>query len=62
MDSPKIKWQLTGNYFENCNCDVVCPCLFSTLPPLTAKPTNGDCNVGMAFHVDRGAYGNVNVR
>jgi hypothetical protein len=59
MDSPKIKWQLTGNYFENCNCDVVCPCLFSTLPALTAKPTNGDCKVGMAFHIDRGRYGNV---
>jgi hypothetical protein len=59
MDSPKIKWQLTGNYFENCNCDVVCPCLFSTLPPLTSKPTNGDCKLGIAFHVDRGAYGKV---
>ena len=59
MDSPKIKWQLSGNYFENCNCDVVCPCLFSTGPAFTAKPTNGDCKVGMAFHIDRGGYGNV---
>jgi hypothetical protein len=56
MDSPKIKWQLTGNYFENCNCDVACPCLFSAVPALTAKPTNGDCKVGMAFHIDRGGY------
>jgi len=59
MDSPKTKWQLNGNYFENCNCDVVCPCLFSTGPALTAKPTNGDCNVGFAFHIDRGRFGNV---
>ena len=21
------KWQLSGDYFENRNCDVVCPCL-----------------------------------
>ncbi len=59
MASPKIDWQLTGNYFENCNCEVACPCLFSTGPILTAKPTNGDCSVGNAFHIDRGKYGNV---
>jgi hypothetical protein len=23
------KWQLSGDYFENCNCSVVCPCLVS---------------------------------
>ena len=21
------QWRLTGDYFENCNCDVACPCL-----------------------------------
>ena len=59
MDSPKIKWQLTGNYFENCNCEIACPCLLSAGPILTAKPTYGDCKVGMAFHIDRGGYGNL---
>ena len=24
------QWNLSGDYFENCNCDVVCPCLVST--------------------------------
>jgi hypothetical protein len=50
------KWQLTGDYFENCNCDVVCPCLASPVAPLTAKPTQGSCDVALVFHVDRGRY------
>ena len=55
------KWQLTGDYFENCNCDVVCPCLVSRSPPLTAKPTQGECDVALAFHIDRGSYGQVSL-
>ena len=55
------KWQLTGDYFENCNCDVVCPCLVSSSPPLTAKPTQGECDVAIAFHIDRGSYGQVSL-
>jgi len=23
------KWRLVGDYFENCSCDIVCPCLES---------------------------------
>src|SRR5205085_1324025 len=53
------KWQLTGDYFENCNCDVVCPCLVSPNPPLTAQPTQGACDVAIAFHIDRGTYDGV---
>ena len=53
------QWQLTGDYFENCNCDVVCPCLVSTGAPLTARPTQGACDVLLAFHVDKGSYGGV---
>src|SRR5204863_174572 len=53
------QWQLTGDYFENCNCDVVCPCLFSPSPPLTATPTQGACEVAFAFHVDQGRFGDV---
>jgi hypothetical protein len=35
MASTQTRWQLAGDYFENCNCDVVCPCLFSPNAPLT---------------------------
>ena len=53
------RWQLTGDYFENCNCDVVCPCLVSTAAPLTARPSQGACDVAIAFHIDRGSYDGV---
>jgi hypothetical protein len=29
----QTKWQFSGDYFENCNCDVLCPCLVSTAAP-----------------------------
>ena len=42
----QAQWQLSGDYFENCNCSVVCPCLVSKSAPLTSRPTEGECNVG----------------
>jgi hypothetical protein len=53
------EWRLSGDYFENCNCRVVCPCLISPAAPLTAQPTEGVCDVALAFHIDRGNYGEV---
>jgi hypothetical protein len=50
----KSKWRLSGDYFENCNCDVVCPCLFSSAAVLTSKPTQGVCHVAFVFHIDKG--------
>ena len=55
------KWRLTGDYFENCNCDVVCPCLVSTAAPLTARPTQGSCDVALLFHIDKGNYDQVSL-
>ena len=53
------RWSLSGDYFENCNCDVVCPCLVSKAAPLTARPTQGECNVPLVFHIDKGDYGGI---
>lgn len=47
------KWRLSGDYFEACNCDFLCPCITSNL---TARPTSGECKVALAFHVDRGEF------
>jgi hypothetical protein len=58
-EAPKVNWQLTGGYFENCSCNVACPCEFSPNPQLTSAPSKGYCHVPMAFHIDRGRYGNV---
>ena len=53
------QWHLSGDYFENCNCDVVCPCLISSAPPLTARPTQGECDVALVFHIEKGRYDQV---
>jgi len=52
-------WSIAGEYFENCNCAVVCPCLLSPNAPMASTPTEGACEVAFAFHLDRGAFGDV---
>ena len=47
------KWGLSGSYFEACNCDVACPCVF------TSAPTEGKCTVLLAWHINKGKYGDV---
>ncbi len=49
-------WQVSGEYFETCSCDFVCPCIPSNL---TGRPTKGDCFFAFAFQVDRGRFGTV---
>src|SRR6185369_17442092 len=48
------QWQISGEYFEACSCDSVCPCPTSGL---AAKPTKGACDAGLVFNVQRGRYG-----
>ncbi|MBW4051522.1 MAG: DUF1326 domain-containing protein [Proteobacteria bacterium] len=55
------KWHLSGDYFENCNCNVVCPCLVSPSAPFTARPSQGVCDVALIFHIDEGRYGEVSL-
>jgi hypothetical protein len=55
----QVQWQFSGDYFENCNCSVVCPCLVSTAAPLTSRPTEGVCDVAAIFHIEKGSYGDV---
>jgi len=55
----QVEWQLSGDYFENCNCSVLCPCLVSPAPPLSSRPTAGHCDVAAVFHIDNGRYGDV---
>jgi hypothetical protein len=57
----QTKWRLSGDYFENCNCDVVCPCLVSSAAPLTARTSQGVCDVALVFHIDKGNYGQVSL-
>lgn len=58
MASAVANWQFSGDYFENCNCDVVCPCVFSTVPQMTIRPPNGGvCDVAFGFHIEHGHFG-----
>ena len=59
--NPTVSWSIDGEYFENCNCTVACPCLFSTQPPLASMPTEGACEVTFAFHIERGAFGDASL-
>ena len=43
-------WQVTGDYFEACNCEVACPCIF--LEP----PSTGECTAIVGWHVDSGDH------
>jgi hypothetical protein len=47
------KWSLSGSYFETCNCNVACPCVF------LSPPTEGECTVLVGWHIDRGIYENT---
>lgn len=51
-----VQWQISGEYFEACNCDSVCPCPTSGL---AARPTKGSCDAGLVFQVQRGRYGST---
>jgi hypothetical protein len=53
---PTPTWKVSGQYYETCSCDFVCPCLPGGL---TVKPTKGSCTFAMAFQVDHGNYGDV---
>src|SRR6516165_10193160 len=55
----QLRWHLSGDYFENCSCSVVCPCLVSKAAPLTSKPTEGVCNVPLVFHIEKGRYDGI---
>jgi hypothetical protein len=41
-------WSLSGGYFETCNCETSCPCIW--LQP----PSEGDCKLLVAWHIDSG--------
>ena len=53
-----MAWSLEGTYFENCPCDMVCPCTTSGL----TKPADAErCRVVLVFHIDSGEVDGVDV-
>jgi len=48
-------WKLEGQYFEACNCDAACPCVF------LSAPTTGECTVLIGWHIAKGNYGDLSL-
>ena len=47
-------WQLRGDYMESCNCDYLCPCVY-TNPQ--GETTHEHCTAALVFHVAEGRHG-----
>ncbi len=46
-------WKINGTYFETCNCDAACPCIF------LSNPTTGDCTVLVGWHITDGHFDRI---
>jgi hypothetical protein len=46
-----MAWQLKGEYLENCNCDILCPCITSSSE---GPADNERCYVPLAIHISEG--------
>jgi hypothetical protein len=44
---------VTGTFFESCNCFAACPCI------CLSPPSEGECKVLLAWHIDKGMLGGV---
>ena len=51
-------WRLSGEYIESCNCDYLCPCIY-TNPQ--APATFDHCYALMAFRIDDGRFGDLDL-
>ena len=53
-----MAWRFEGTYFENCSCDMICPCTHSGF----SMPADYErCRVLLAFHIDSGDVDGVDV-
>jgi hypothetical protein len=51
---PEQQWSIHGEYMESCNCDYLCPCIYTN--PQEAA-THDHCIAVMAFRIDAGSCG-----
>jgi hypothetical protein len=50
------KWAMRGEYMESCNCDYLCPCIY-TNPQ--APVTYDYCMAALVFRIDQGSCGDT---
>ena len=49
------KWNVSGDFFDVCKCNMPCPCEFAQ------APTYGKCDGIMAWHIRKGQYGETSL-
>ncbi|HJS68385.1 MAG TPA: DUF1326 domain-containing protein [Nitrososphaera sp.] len=47
------KWNVSGDWFDVCKCNIPCPCTFAQ------APSYGDCEGVLAYHIKKGRYGDI---
>jgi hypothetical protein len=45
------EWNVSGDWFDVCKCNIPCPCEFAQ------TPTYGDCDAILVYHIRNGNYG-----
>ena len=55
---PKSGWEIAGQYMESCNCDYLCPCIY-TNPQ--GEATHEHCFALMAYRIDAGQLDGVDL-
>lgn len=50
------KWALSGEFMESCNCDYLCPCIYTNSH---GPVTHDHCTAIQVYRVDAGHYGNT---
>ena len=48
------EWRISGDYFETCNCDFLCPCIYTNM---AAQPTHDTCIAAIVMRVNEGRFG-----
>jgi hypothetical protein len=46
-------WNVSGDWFDVCKCNIPCPCTFAQ------APSYGDCEGVLAYHIKKGRYGDT---
>jgi hypothetical protein len=50
------QWTMLGEYMESCNCDYLCPCVYTN----SQGPVTYDhCTAALVFRIDAGSYGDT---
>lgn len=53
---PAQTWHLGGEFMESCNCDYLCPCIYTNS---RGDVTHDHCTSMQVYRIDRGRYGEV---